>query len=203
MFKFSVKNKVIFGLVLLVVVLIGVIIVGGNMFLYHERSVATSNAILNSFEKQGKLQVLKMYFDQVHKEEVVRDLFGVDWLAPDSKTLVTFTSVASYCVDLTKVKAVDVKIEKDFVDVVLPLPEFCEDPYIVPDSFDVYDQNLIAILLDPQLEIVAQKKAIKLARKKAIDSGIAELAKKQADVILGNLLSVVAEKPVHISFKTV
>ncbi len=199
---FTVKNKVILGLSLLVVVLVGIIVIGGNMFLYHEQAVSTSNAILHSFEKQNKLQVFKMYFDQVHKEEVVRDLFGIDWLAPDSKTLVTFTSVASFCVDLSKVKSSDVVVDKDVISVSIPQPEFCEDPYIAPDSFEVYDQNLVSMVLDPHLEIIAQKKAVKLAKKKALDSGIVEMSKEQAKNVLKNLLSMVTDKKVVIKFKT-
>lgn len=169
-------------------------------WVYTRQEVSSTEAVLKAFEKQGKLQVIKMYLEQVHKEEVVRDLFGIDLLAPDSRTLVSFTSVATACVDLTQVKAGDVSVENGKIIIDLPEPDLCDDPYIIPDSFKVYDQNLTAKFLDPQQEITAQQKAIQLARDKALDNEILVLARDQAESVVEKFLAAVTDMPVEVRF---
>ncbi len=170
-------------------------------FIYSESSVSSTEAVLKAFEKQGKLQVIKMYLEQVHKEEIVRDLFGIDYLAPDSRTLVSFTSVATACVDLTKVTENDISYDGKTLTIMLPQPELCDQPYIIPDSFQVYDQNLVAMVLDPQQEITAQAKAIQLAGDKALDNDILGLARDQAESVVEKFLSAVTNVPVTVSYR--
>ncbi len=169
-------------------------------WVYTRQEVSSTEAVLKAFERQGKLQVIKMYLEQVHKEQVVRDLFGIDLLAPDSRTLVSFTSVATACVDLTKVEASDVSVENGKITIDLPEPDLCDDPYIIPDSFKVYDQNLVAKILDPQQEITAQQKAIQLARQKALDNEILILARDQAESVVEKFLSAITDMPVEVKF---
>lgn len=170
-------------------------------FIYSETNVSSTEAVLKAFEKQGKLQVIKMYLEQVHKEEIVRDLFGIDYLAPDSKTLVSFTSVATACVDLTGVTAGDVSFEGGVLNIRLPEPELCDDPYIMSDSFKVYDQNWTAMVLDPQQEITAQAKAIGLAKEKALNNDILGLARDQAESVVEKFLTVTVNVPVEVSYR--
>jgi hypothetical protein len=196
----KILNKIIvlMGLVVLVVIL--VLAFPLRDFIYSEQAVSTTDAVMKSFEKQGKLQVIEMYFEQVHKEEVVRDLFGFDWLAPDSRTLVMFTSVAAACVDLTQVQSEDISTVDNKIQIKLPKPELCEDPYILQDSFMVYDQNLVPMIMDPQQEVIAQKKAIPLAKEKALDNQILDLAENQAEKVIENFLYGITDKEVEVVF---
>ncbi len=188
----------------IVAALILILVMFSSLFsdlVYTRQEVSSTEAVLKAFKKQGKLQVIKMYLEQVHKEEVVRDLFGIDFLAPDSKTLVSFTSVATACVDLTKVEAGDVMVENGRIVIDLPEPNLCDDPYIVSDSFKVYDQNLVAKFLDPQQEITAQQKAIQLAVEKALDNEILVLARDQAESVVEKFLGVVTDMSVEVRFE--
>jgi len=197
---FKIKQRYYLVVIAALVLVLAVIVAGLSGFVYGENNLSTSKAIVKTVEKQGKLQVIKMYFDQVHKEEVVRDLFGVDLLVPDSRTLVTFTSVASACVDLTKVSEEDVEVTDKVISIRLPRPALCEEPYVLADSFTVYDQNWAAMILDPQQEVVAQQNAIEYARMRAMENQILTLAEGQADSVLSNLLEAVTDKRVDISF---
>ena len=170
-------------------------------FIYSENVVSSTEAVLKAFEKQGKLQVIKMYLEQVHKEEIVRDLFGIGFLAPNSRTLVAFTSVATACIDLTKVTEEDILYEGEVLMISLPEPELCDDPYIIPESFHVYDQNLTAMILDPQQEITAQTKAIGLASEKALNNDILKLARDQGESVMEKFLSAITNVPVSVSYR--
>lgn len=197
----EIKQRYYLVVIGVLVFILGVIVMALNGLVYNESNLSTSTAIVKTIEKQGKLQVIKMYFDQVHKEEVVRDLFGVDFLVPDSRTLVTFTSVAAACVDLNKVTEDDVTVTNKVITLRLPKPELCEDPYVLVDSFKVYDQNWVAMILDPDQEITAQKNAVDFARQRALDNQILGLAEGQADNVLSNLLEAVTDKRVDIVFQ--
>lgn len=170
-------------------------------FIYSENAVSSTEAVLKAFEKQGKLQVIKMYLEQVHKEEIVRDLFGIDYLAPDSRTLVAFTSVATACIDLTKVAENDIYYDGNRLTIVLPEPELCDAPYIIPESFKIYDQNLTAMILDPGQEITAQQKAIGLATEKALNNDILGLARDQGEAVVEKFLLAVTNVPVAVSYR--
>lgn len=197
---FEIKQRYYLVVIGVLVFVLGVIVMALNGLVYNESNLSTKTAIVKTIEKQGKLQVIKMFFDQVHKEEVIRELFGVDFLVPDSRTLLTFTSVAAACVDLTKVTADDVGMTDKVITLRLPKPELCEDPYILADSFTVYDQNWVAMILNPDQEITAQKNAVDFARQRALDNRILDLAEGQADNVLGTLLETITDKRVDITF---
>ncbi len=168
-----------------------------NFSVVSTQRISLTDGVLQRFERTGKLQVITFYMDQIIDEEIRRGLFNIDELFPDTKVILSIKSEVSACIDLTKVSKSNIDVDIKNVTITLPQPEFCSDPVI---DFDSVTKHLESGYRSSDLQLEGLKNSKEVAKEKAIENQIFELAKDQGKVMIEGLLTEVSEKPVIVEF---
>ncbi len=156
--------------------------------------------ILSKMEETGNLELVHYNFNDIAEESVKRKLLNMDNLAPDSKVLFIINGEAAACINLKEVNSEDIHIGRDKIVIYLPAPELCYAK-INHDNSKVYDANLTARVLNPELIDKGYRDAEKNIREKAVSLGIYEQAKQNAEKLVHALLSSVSTKEIELKFK--
>ena len=156
--------------------------------------------VLSKIEETGNLELVHYNFNDIAEESVKRKLLNIDNLAPDSKVLFIINGEAAACINLKDVKSGDIHVGRDKIIIYLPGPELCYAK-INHENSKVYDANLTARVLNPELIDKGYKDAEKNIREKAISMGIYEQAKQNAEKLVNALLSSVTDKEIELKFR--
>ncbi len=156
--------------------------------------------VLSKIEETGNLELVHYNFNDIAEESIKRKLLNIDNLAPDSKVLFIINGEAAACINLKDVKSEDIHVGRNKIIIYLPGPELCYAK-INHDQSKVYDANLTARILDPELIDKGYKDAEKNIREKAISMGIYEQAKQNAEKLVHALLSSVTNKEIELKFR--
>lgn len=192
-------------LIIAAVVLIIVIIFGLSTGILHFNVVKTSTEsnqqlVLKKIEEVGNLELVKYNFNDIVEESVVRKIFDIDNLAPDSRVLVIINGEATACINLMEVTKDDIKFEGDDINLTLPEPTICYTK-INHDRSKIYDENFVARIFNPELIDKAYKDGEIKIKDEAISLGIIGQAKINAKKLLGALLNGITKKNIVINFR--
>jgi hypothetical protein len=192
-------------LIIAAVVLIMLIILGLSTGILNFKVVKTSSEsnqqlVLKKIEEVGNLELVKFNFNDIVEESVVRKIFDIDNLAPDSRVLVIINGEATACINLMEVTKNDIKFEDDNINLTLPEPTICYTK-INHDRSKIYDENFVARIFNPELIDKAYKDGEIKIKDEAIRLGIIDQAKINAKKLLGALLNGVTKKNIVINFK--
>ncbi|RCH56908.1 DUF4230 domain-containing protein [Mucilaginibacter hurinus] len=183
--------------------IISLVIVGFLIFIffYVKRQFSKSHTevsqvvMVKKITSMGKLELVKYAMkDIVEKKEV-------HTILPDERVLFLAVGEVTACIDLTKVKATDVKQTADSVIVTLPQPEIC---YVKLDhqQSKVYD---ISGAWFPGNAKEMVEEVYKIAEQKILEASremhITDKAKENAGLIFKPLLETIANKKVALQFK--
>lgn len=154
--------------------------------------ISNHNIVLEKMEELGKLELVKYKF-----KDVLEHTIEYDWY-PDSKAVLIISGEAVGCIDLKKIKKEDIdQTRKDSIYIRLPEPELCYYK-INHDQSRVYDSkhgfNDAAKLMGE-----AYKEAEKKMKTVALETGILEQTKKNAEVMLKPLFEGISKKKVFFS----
>lgn len=189
-------KKILIPLLLIFVTIFSTLFLRGKIL--DETSIFTGSAVIQRFEKTGKLQVITFYMDTILDETVKKSLLWVDELFPDSKVLISVKSEISACVDLSEVDEDDISKKGGITTITLPEPEFCSEPVINMDTVETY---LSQGFDSDELQIRALQNGQELVKEQAIENQIFELAKDQAKVIVTGLLAEFSDDQIEIVFE--
>ena len=153
----------------------------------------THAVVLKEIQTLGKLELVKYNFKDVVEHEIVRP-----WM-PNPKAILIVQGEATGCLDLTKIKVSDVNTEQDTLVIYLPEPELCN--YKIDHSKSKVYNTEFALLEEANLVQDAFKEAEKQIQKSALDMGILEQTKQNADKILRPLLEKIAKKNVVFRYR--
>jgi hypothetical protein len=170
-----------------------------NVTLKTEEELTRQAITLKSIEAIGNLELVKFSFSDVVEERIIRKFFNMDYLAPDSKALLVINGEAAACINLLKVRKEDISINDDLMVVTLPQPEICYAK-INHENSRVYDVNLTARILNPELVQKGFQNAEKLIYEEAVKFGILEHAKINSVKVLTPLLQEISGKEIQILF---
>ena len=192
-------------LIIAAVVLIILIIFGLSTGILHFNAVKTSSEsnqqlVLKKIEEVGNLELVKFNFNDIVEESVVRKIFDIDNLAPDSRVLVIINGEATACINLKEVTKDDIKFEGDNINLTLPEPTICYTK-INHDRSRIYDENFVARIFNPELIDKAYKDGEIKIKDEAISLGIIGQAKINAKKLLGALLNGITKKNIIINFR--
>ena len=192
-------------LIIAAVVLIILVIFGLSTGILHFNVVKTNSEsnqqlVLKKIEEVGNLELVKFNFNDIVEESVVRKIFDIDNLAPDSRVLVIINGEATACINLMEVTKNDIKFENDNINLTLPEPTICYTK-INHDRSKIYDENFVARIFNPELIDKAYKDGEIKIKDEAIKLGIIEQAKINAKKLLGALLSEITKKNIIINFR--
>lgn len=194
-------TKLIIAAIFLIVIMILGLSTGVFSFSVIKNSdVSEHRLVLQRIEDIGNLELVRYNFNDVVEESVIRKLFDIDNLAPDSKVLVIVNGEAAACVNLKEVTKNDIKTEGNDIIITLPPPVICYTK-INHDRSKIYDANFTARIFNPELIDKAYKQGEIKIKDEAIKLGILEQAKKNARKLLGPFLGGITRKNIKIEFK--
>ncbi len=171
-----------------------------NIKFINGSEISAQMIVLEKIENIGNLEVVKYNFNDIVEETVKRKLFNIDNFAPDSKVLLIVNGEAAACIDLKKVKKEDIQLKDDKVFITLPGPELCYAK-VNHNNSKIYDANLTARILNPELIDKGFKNAEKKIKQKALELGIIEKAKTNGKKLLQPLLQGITQRAVIISYR--
>lgn len=153
----------------------------------------THNIVLKEMTVLGKLELSNFAFRDVVEQELVRDYM------PNPKAILIVQGEAIGCIDLTKIKAEDIITKGDTLIVHLPDPELCS--YKIDHSKSkIYDTEY-AFMNEQSLMNEAYTRAEAKIKESALEMGILEQTKKNAELVLKPLLENVSGKKVVLQYR--
>lgn len=175
-----------------------VIVLGALCFFIYKRlssrndTVISHEALVEKIEAMGKMELAKFTVKDVIEKKVIKEWW------PDSKVLMIAVGEAVGCIDLSKVKAKDVKKSGDSIIVTIPKPELCyvkvnHQKSKVYDISGVYFKEDTKAMVEEVYEI-----AEKELTKEVIEMGILEETRKNAFLILKPIFENISGKKVGI-----
>lgn len=158
--------------------------------------ISTHSLVLEKIEELGKLELVKYKFKDVL--EYTKEYKG--WIR-NSKVVLIVSGEAVGCIDLKKIKNTDIDdTRKDTIFIRLPEPELCYYK-INQDESRIYDS---AYGFTDAASVIgeAYKEAERKMKTVALESGIIEQTRKNANVMLKPLLESLSKKKVMLKYGT-
>ena len=157
------------------------------------KEIKTShNMVLKEMASLGRLELANFTFRDVVEQELVRDYF------PNPKAILIVQGNAVGCIDLTKIKAEDIATKDDTLIIHLPDPELCH--YSIDHTNSrIYDTEY-AFMNEQLLLNEAYSRAETKIKESALNMGILEQTKKNAELVLKPLLENVSGKKIVLRY---
>jgi ABC-type antimicrobial peptide transport system permease subunit len=159
---------------------------------FRRGDTTTQRIVLKEVTALGKLELVKYTFKDIVEHEQVNTFL------PNGNAILIVEGEATGCIDLTKIKADDIILENDSLTIRLPAPELCSWR-INHDHSRVYDTRF-TFLEESKLVDKAYQQAEKQIRQSALNGGILEQTRQNANRILLPLLNQLSGKKVGLIF---
>ena len=157
-------------------------------------TVTDHTIILQEVTALGRLELVKFNFKDVVEHEVVKQ-----WL-PNPRAVLIVSGEAIGCIDLTKIQLTDILANQtDTLVIYLPEPELCVNK-INHEQSKVYNVEY-AMFEEGQLVSEAYAKAEKQIGTSALQMGILEQTRENAEKMLKPLLEKVSGKKVQLRYR--
>lgn len=162
-------------------------------------SESNHQIVLNEITAMGKLELVKYNFKDVVEQKITKM-----WL-PDAKALLIIHGEAIGCIDLQKIKKDDIIMTVDTLVINLPEPELCVFKIDHANS-KIYNTEY-AFTDEAQLIEKAYKQAEQQIKESALNMGILDQTKENAEKILKPLLEqstgkkVILKHPLRATIK--
>jgi hypothetical protein len=153
----------------------------------------TQSIVLKEVTALGKLELVSYTFKDIIEHEQVNTFL------PNANAVLIVEGQATGCIDLTRIKPDDVRADGDSVTVKLPKPELCSWK-INHDRSRVYDTHF-SFLDQSQLVSDAYRQAERQIRQSALNGGILEQTRQNADRMLRPLLERISGRKIRLTFQ--
>lgn len=152
--------------------------------------------VVEKVEAMGKMQLVRYQIsDAVEYVKPSGSRF-----VPDAKAMLIVAGEAIGCVDLAKVKPTDLVATDSLVTLTIPQPELCVFK-VDHQKSRVYDTKFTRITGETKIIEDAFKKAETQIKNAALENGILEETKKNAQLILKPMLEQLTGKKVNLVFE--
>jgi hypothetical protein len=167
----------------------------GNNFMsrFRRGDNTTQSIVLKEVKALGKLELVKYTFKDIVEHEQVNTFL------PNANAVLIVEGEATGCVDLTQITVDDITTDGDSVTVQLPKPELCGWK-INHDRSRVYDTHF-SFLNPSQLVSDAYRKAEHQVKQSALNGGILDQTRRNANQMLRPLLERISGKKVGLTFR--
>ncbi|SFD33533.1 DUF4230 domain-containing protein [Spirosoma endophyticum] len=153
----------------------------------------TQSIVLKEITALGKLELVKYTFKNIVEHEQVNTFL------PNANAVLIVEGEATGCIDLTRISPANITTDGDSVTVQLPKPELCGWK-INHDRSRVYDTRF-SFLDDAQLVSDAYRKAEQQVKQSALNGGILDQTRRNADRMLRPLLERISGKKIGLTFQ--
>lgn len=153
----------------------------------------THSVLLEKVTALGRLELVKYTFKDIVEHQQINTFL------PNANAILIVEGEATGCIDLTRITPADIIADGDSVTIRLPEPELC-NWRINHDRSRVYDTRF-TFLNEAQLVSDAYRKAEQQIRQSALNSGILEQTRRNADQVLRPLLTQTSGKKVGLVFQ--
>jgi hypothetical protein len=180
------------GKILVIIIAIALCFFIYKKFSSSEQIVVSHNVLVEKIEAMGKVELAKFTVKDVIEKKIIKEWW------PDSKVLMIAVGEAAGCIDLSKIKASDVKKSGDSILISLPKPEICyvkinHEKSKVYDISGVYFKEDTKVLVEDVYKI-----AEKELTKEVLEMGILEETRKNAYKMLKPIFENISGKKVGI-----
>ena len=188
----------LFRLFILAVLVAGLIAIWeqirGNAWLssFRRGDTTMQSIVLKEVTALGKLELVTYRFKDIVEHEQINTFL------PNSNAILIVEGEATGCIDLAKIKATDISTDGDSITVYLPQPELCTWK-INHERSRVYDTHF-SFLNESQLVSDAYRKAEHQVQQSALNGGILNQTRHNADKMLRPLLERVSGKKIGLVF---
>ncbi len=165
-----------------------------------EEMSARHSLVLERMITMGKLELIKYHFQEITEiEKVGKDFYNLFKLENDSRAVLISKGEAVGCIDLTRMEVRHIRETNDSIIVQLPPPELCYFKLDL-DNTRIYAIETGLFTSEKGFIEEAYKSAEKQIRESAIESGILQEAKNNAEIVLKPLLEEISGKQVVIVY---
>jgi hypothetical protein len=165
----------------------------GNWFSLRGESQTTQTIVLKEVQALGKMELVKYNFKDIIEHEQI-----IQWM-PNPKAVLIVQGEAIGCIDLTKITVADVSLTTDSIIVHLPEPELCV--YKIDHSKSRIYNTEFAFMEEANLVQEAYQQAEKQIQKAALEMGILDQTKRNAEQILKPILEKVSGKKIVLRYR--
>ena len=188
----------IIRLLILVLLLVGLLAVWeqirgvGWLSRFTRSDTPARSIVLTKITALGKLELVRYTFKDVVEHELAR------MIIPNASAVLIVEGEAVGCIDLSRVKPGDLQTNGDSLLVQLPQPELCGWK-INHERSRVYDTRY-AFLDESQLVSDAYRRAEAQIKQSALQGGILDQTRRNADQLLRPLLEQLSGKKVRLMY---
>ncbi|WP_128548198.1 DUF4230 domain-containing protein [Larkinella soli] len=151
----------------------------------------TQSIVLQEVAELGKLELVRYRFKDIVEHQLVRE-----WL-PNPRAVLIVEGEAVGCLDLTRIRSEDITAQGDSLIVHLPEPEVCS--YKIDHRRSRVYNTEYAFFEEAQLVSEAYRRAEGHIRQAAVNGGILNQTRENADKILKPMLERVSGKKVFLT----
>lgn len=164
-----------------------------DWFTKEDKTEISQTVVLQEITSLGKLELVRYNFKDVVEQEITKQWF------PNAKAVLIVQGEAIGCVDLTKMDIADIRTEAETLVVHLPEPELCVFK-IDHDRSKVYNTEY-AFMEEAQLVQEGYKQAEKQIKQSALDMGILDQTRENAQKLLTPMLERISGRKVVVKFE--
>jgi hypothetical protein len=162
--------------------------------------IIQNSVVLKEIEAMGKIELVKYNFKEITEvTDIAETYFDLFKIGPDQKIALISEGQAVGCIDLTRLQAHDILVEGDTMFIRLPQPEIC---YYRLDLQKTKIYSLQTNPFEDNEEFIEQayRQAEKEIHEAAINSGILDQTRLNAEMVLKPMLQKMSGKDVVIQF---
>lgn len=172
--------------------------------------IINSTVVLDKIENIGKMELVKFQFREIYDYKKISSgkivgeiFFKNNDFSPDLKAILITSGEAVGCIDLQKVTEEDINIQQDTLYIKLPKPELCYHKLDLENTrvYDFERSGWWSKLFGDDDEVKnsienAYRNAEKQIEKSAIEGGILDKTRENAQLILKPMLEEISGKVV-------
>lgn len=183
------------------ILIFGMVILGGlylwdklkSYDLFAVRDIQTThNVVLEKMQVLGQVELAKFSFRDVVEQKLIRDFL------PDPKAILIVQGEAVGCIDLKKITAADLTTTGDTLIIRMPDPTLCT--YKIDHQKSKIYHTEYAFMNEDLLLDEAYKRAESQIYESALQSGILDQTKKNAELVLKPLFENLSGKKVILRY---
>ncbi len=163
-----------------------------NLFKFSPNFASSHTLVLQETQRLGKVELVKFNFKDAVEHEM-----QIDYL-PNPKVLLLVQGEAIGCLDLTKIEEKNITSKGDSLIILLPKPEICSFK-IDHSKSKIYDASL-TFMNEETMIGEAYKQAEQKIKDSALELGILEQTKNNAQLVLKPLFENISGKKVKLKF---